>query len=320
MNSRFSGHQINESIELFNEPFSCYESNEFVNSKSHASKTNNGAEQVIPEQISPRKQPESNKPNFVPHKSFPSMSEALSREENKIFGVHIVAALISREGRKLVASAPFAAVEYVSSSSTCCFNCGKDSNLRMECKHCINIWFCSQKCSLNKHHKKVCNPIHHKSDCKIVRLATKIMHVAVKKFANIDMFSKFSSEVMMQNKTTYNISPPYSEYGEILKLKCYPEEQNFTMAKRVAKLLKLLPEFSEFTYNYRNSFYIAYCHITCIALNSFFEQKRIAKGGSLKSFHIFDIMSRFNHSCKQNVVHYIDDDNMTYCEATADFH
>lgn len=257
------------------------------------------------------------KKNSDANESFPCMADALSREDNEKFGVHIVAKRDIVEGEVLLATSAFATVEFVSCTGSHCFHCGDANNYKqIECKHCIDVWFCSKKCSMNKTHKKTCNRIHAKKDCKVTRLVTEIMNVASKKFDSIELFLQFCSEVMMLKKNTNKCLPPYSEYGELLTLKGYPEESHTLIAKRVVKLLKLLPQFSSLVNKDHQLFLIAYRHARCTPLNMFSGEQEIAKGGKMHKIEIYDILSRFNHSCEPNIDHYLDDDGVTYCSAT----
>lgn len=256
---------------------------------------------------------------IVVNRSFPCMSNAITQKESKRFGQHLVAVRDIDEGETLMTISAFASIEYVKCTGARCFSCGTTENYnRIQCEHCIDIWFCSKRCSSNKQHRNKCNPFYDKTDCKSIRLVAEIINVATKRVPNSETFFMFCSGILFSNKNAMNCQPPYSEYGMLLKLKGKREEIHRSIAKRVVSLVKSLPQLESVGVNYNRMLYnLAYKHAVTLPLNTFSEQTPISEGGVLKRFAIYDILSKFNHSCDPNVNHYInDDDDLTYCTAT----
>lgn len=251
----------------------------------------------------------------------PIKSDLLVLSKNEEFGVHIVAKQDIEIGKQLLDSSAYAKIMYVSCSGSCCFSCGEINDFKkIECKHCINVWFCSRKCSQNREHKVRCYPMFEKNDCKIIRLVAEIMKVGSNEFISTEMYLKFCHESLSNNSNENIGLSSYSEYGEILTLKSHPEERHPFIARRVADLIGLVPQFSSVARESRRLLIrIAYRHSICVAFNAFSIEKNIAKGGTLHKFELHNIMSRFNHACQPNVEHFIleedGDDYTTYCIA-----
>lgn len=252
---------------------------------------------------------------FEAAKSFPCMADVLGLKENITFGKHIVAESHIGVGKTVMVSPAYASIEYLSSHPDTCFHCGK-ADIQIQCQYCIDVWFCSEKCALNKLHQKNCNKMFDRNDCKSVRLVTKIIDTASKSIP-VDTFLEFCGGILWKNKKTKDCKPPYSEYGEILQLKGKAEEIHVSIARRVVKCVKRLPQFDSCsTPGYeRNLFYLAHRHTTTIDLNTFSEETAVAEGGFCTRFSIHDVLSRINHSCAPNLHHCIDENNITYCIA-----
>lgn len=60
-------------------------------------------------------------------------------------------------------------------------------------------------------------------------------------------------------------------------------------------------------------FNLAYRHTTTIQLNMFSEVSKVTSGGISTRFNVYDILSRYNHSCVPNIHHMIDEDETTCC-------
>lgn len=258
--------------------------------------------------------------SFVSNESFPSMSNALTLAENAEFGKHVIASRDINIGEMLMAASAFASVEYVSCIGQCCFECGKTGNENIRCDHCINVWFCSERCSLSQTHREKCNTMFSKDDCKMVRLVTEIIRVAVDAVVDLKPFMEFAhgilNDTQESNPPSRKYRPPYSLYAEMLQLKAKPEEHHRRIADCALKYVKQLPKLKSQNDHFgRLLFHMAYRHTTTLSLNTFSEQEAISKGALLHRYSIFDALSRLNHSCHPNLSSWIDDDDITYCTA-----
>lgn len=198
--------------------------------------------------------------------------------------------------------------------------------MKIQCEHCVNVFFCGKKCSLNRAHKKRCDLIYSKNDCGTIRLVTQIINEASKKMSSIQLFLEFCFEMIFKREDAKQSQLLYPEYASIFQLKEKPEERHNFIAKRVVKIIKLLPQFKSINkQDERILFHVAYCHATCLQLNTFSESQEITKGGTVHKCNIYNSLSIFNHSCDPNVYHYIndgdydyidDDNDTTHCVAT----
>lgn len=260
--------------------------------------------------------------HFEAHEAFPGLTRALTLKTNKRFGTHIVGNDHIDDGKIVVATAPFASIEYLVCISGGCFACGKITESRIKCPNCIDVWFCRKRCYTSPTHKTKCNAMFDSSDCQIVRLATEIISVMCT-FSEITTILEFCRGVLFWKKPTKNLRHPYSQYAEILSLKG-PSDQPVDVAKvrRVVKLSMRMEKLKAVSPNIgteekiRILFSWAYSLVNSISLNTFSEQIKCSKGGALMRYSIFDFLSRFNHSCDPNLEHYIDSDEKTYCVTT----
>lgn len=255
--------------------------------------------------------------DFVADESFPCMANILSMKEDEEFGKHIVADCAIDLGKVVLATLPFASIEYLTSTGAGCFICGKSLNCNfIECPHCVNVHFCSKRCSMSEIHKSKCNHIFKKSDCHIVRLAFAMISVALDSVSNIETMLDFCRGILFfENKTKKCCRPPFSQYKEIIRLKGKSEEEHFSIAKRVCKYVMMSPKFrshrpADFE---RIIYHLAVRHAACIQLNSFSEKFDVSEGGICTRLYIYDIFSRINHSCAANLHHYIDDNGIMSC-------
>lgn len=145
--------------------------------------------------------------------AFPHMSGALTLKESKKFGKHVVTRQDLAAGDMVIATSPFASIEYLECSGDGCFECGKASTKKIECPRCINVWFCSNRCTSSRVHRVKCLPLFERQDCRKVRLATEIINVAINRTRCIQMFFELCRAVLLLNKPTQKYCPPYSEYG-----------------------------------------------------------------------------------------------------------
>lgn len=106
------------------------------------------------------------------------MANAISFEDNEIFGKHIVAKCDIETGKIVMVVDAFASIEYLSSVQEKCFECGKTKNAdAFSCSHCIDVWFCSPKCSFSTAHQSKCNKIFNRHDSREVRLVTEMIKI-----------------------------------------------------------------------------------------------------------------------------------------------
>lgn len=253
--------------------------------------------------------------NFDGHKSFPYMANVLTFQEDKKFGKHVSAKLDIDVGNVIMITNAFASIEYLSSVCSRCFECGRaESDNAFQCPHCIDLWFCSTKCSLSKVHHSMCKNFFDKNDCRIVRLVTEILKIALEMAEDIQTMMDFSRGILFFDKKSGNCIPQYSRYGELLQLKGHLRQEHISIARRVVKCITLLPEFHSLNSQefQRTIFYLAHRHASTINLNAFCEEFSCKKGISCL-FSLYDVLSRFNHSCEPNVKNIIDDNNTMHC-------
>lgn len=254
--------------------------------------------------------------SFEADKAFPWMSNALSLQENIKFGKHVIAQRDIDVGQVIMATPGFASIECLSSIDGHCFQCGNVKKIGfIQCPHCINLWFCSKRCYSNKAHRSKCKKIFQASDCYIVRLVTEIITVAFE-MTDVETMIDFCRGILFFGKKHKNLQPPYSSYGEVLRLKGLTEEMHFEIAKRIVKCILRLPKFkSSATEDFQRMILnIAYRHVVTIEVNVFSEESNVSRGVSTR-FVIYDILCRFNHSCSPNIHHFNDENNITHCVA-----
>lgn len=257
--------------------------------------------------------------DFEADTTFPSMSKILSRKENQKFGKHIVANADITIGKMVIAAHPFASIEYLSCSGLGCFACGKASDHKIKCTHCIAIWFCSNRCRANKLHQAKCDRRFESSDCQIIRLTSEMNCVACNLIGDFGILLEFCRGILFDNKNYMKCQPPFSLYGEILSLKGQENLVKSSIARNAVKHVKQLPQIAALSLSEQQKrilFSMAYRHADCIALNAFSEDVAWTKGGVCTRFYIFDIISRINHSCDPNIDHFLDDDDVTYFVAS----
>lgn len=221
----------------------------------------------------------------------------------------------------MVATPPFADINFCSSVDQRCFHCGKEKNRNFfECPYCIDTWFCSQKCrNSNEDHASICDDTFNREDCYIIRLATEIIRSAFQRAQNIDAFVDFCCGVLFSHKKSRNCLPPFSTYGEILQLKG-GDGANVEKAHRVVKCLRTLPEIRPYLksntteHDFRRiCFHLAISHIEIVPLNAFSDVLSSTKNSIQHSVKIYDSLSRINHSCDPNLDTILDDDGTMFC-------
>lgn len=257
--------------------------------------------------------------SFEAHDSFPSMVKVLSLNENKRFGKHLIANSNIDVGDCIMAAPAFASIEYLVRTGLGCFECGEVTECKIQCSHCIDIWFCSDRCRKSENHQQKCDPLFESSDCRIVRLTTQIITTAFNSVVDISSMLEFCRGLLLHNKKSNKCHPPYSEYGEILTLKGQPNPVDSKIARRVVKYIMQQHQFESVSLNVqelkRILFTIAYRHANSIPINAFDENVKCSEGGAYVRLAIFNVLCRINHSCNPNLDHYIDDDDVTYCVA-----
>lgn len=239
--------------------------------------------------------------------------------DNSQFGRHIIANSEIDIGETVMKERAFASIEYVSSIRKKCFTCGDSWNLEfVKCPHCMNIWFCSRRCSKNKVHIVKCNKIFENTDCNIVRLTTEIVRVASEMVPDMRTLTDLSSSILHSKKTSSQFLPPFSKYVEMLQLKGNPKFDYIAIAKRavvcIRELLKINSQSDEFKYYERTLFYLVYQHVVSIEVNAF-SYEVPCENGVLTHLSMHDIVSRFNHSCAPNLYYITDEHNIGHCIA-----
>lgn len=256
--------------------------------------------------------------SFEGQKSFPHMTNVLSFKHDEIFGNHIVANCDIDVGKVVIATPPFADLEFFSSIDERCFHCGKIKNREFfSCPHCINTWFCSKRCSLDEIHASKCDATFNREDCYAVRLATQMIKIAFQKTPNVKALVDFCFGVLFFEKESRQCLPPFSNYGEILQLQSFTERSNIKKAHRVVEYLASLPEFdflvNDNSFDFRRKLlHLALSHINTIPLNSF-SVDEFSDNHVRCIVSIFDFMSRINHSCTPNLDTILDENGIMYC-------
>lgn len=244
--------------------------------------------------------------SYPENPKYPGVASVISIAENATYGKHVIAKYDLEVGQVIIAATAFASVEVLSSVNKCCFNCGKHFSDRfVQCKHCSNLWFCTKRCSLNQAHRAKCQSIFNYNDCCITRIVTEVIISMIEKMANVKTFLQFCRYILLCEEKPANCTPdeaPFSQYAEILRLKGRREFEHIAIANRVMKRVKSL-------YNViddRTLFYIACRHASAIRMNSFMN-KLNENHGICTYIEVYDFVSRFNHSCAANVVHFTDE-------------
>lgn len=251
--------------------------------------------------------------SFEPHSAFPWMSNALAIRESKKFGTHIRAERDIDVGETLMETPGFASINYISSVDGRCFECGKVSTLK--CEHCLNLHFCSIRCSNCKIHRDMCDSIHSVNDCQKVRLVTKIMTIALK-IANVEVLMDFCRGILLCGKNPKDLRPPYSAYAEILRLKGKTNSSSLYIANQAVKRIQSMSDFElPGTQDFKKLFInIALRHTASIDLNVFSDEIKLNHGVKIR-YVLYDVLSRFNHSCASKVHHFFNDDDVLQCLA-----
>lgn len=255
-------------------------------------------------------------PPFVPN--------IISLNESNIYGTHFVATIDIEAGQELIVTAPFASVGYIKPHKFGCIGCGKSSAKKIYCDHCFGVWFCSQKCEKSRYHRSRCDTSFKRSDCEDVRLATKIISVAFDAADNVEAFAKFLVDLLFCKTSTTNhrtCKPPYSTYGEMLKLVSnsqHPTDEQIAKVKRVVSYAENLPQIKSLQMQHKKKllFELALRHILSFPIYTFGEEIPYQNGICYSRYYIYDLFSRFNHSCDPNVDHYVDDNEETHLFAS----
>lgn len=255
---------------------------------------------------------DSRQPSFESHELFPCMANTMSLKKNKHFGVHVVADTEIDVGQPMVSASPFACIEYLECTGKGCFQC--DKTAKIKCAHCIDLWFCSSFCKANILHQNTCDTRFVNSDNREVRLISSMSIVAINTFKDLGTVLEFSRAVIFTNRKSSSCRRPYSEYAELLQLQGQAEPEHAAMSRRVVQFIMETQQLESFDRSKceelkRMLFYLAYNHANSLNLNSFAEKIDCSPGGSLVRYYIFDVLSRFNHSCDPNIELYLDDND-----------
>lgn len=257
--------------------------------------------------------------SYEPDVAFPCMVNILSLKANKAFGFHIAATQDIAAGDVVIATHPFAVIDYLECTGSGCFKCGNVPKSKIQCENCINVFFCSNSCKSSRTHRTKCDKRFDRNDCRIIRLATQIITVVINVVSDIKTLLEFCRGLLYSKKKSKQCRPPYSTYGEILQLQEHHDSDNASKARRVVKhVMRQLESLDSVDTESleRILFNLAYRHVNSILINAFAEENICSKGGVYTRFFMFDVASRLNHSCDPNVEHYTDDDEMTYFVAS----
>lgn len=247
----------------------------------------------------------------------PPPSEAIVEKVNRAFGNHLVANREILAGEVIFDASAFAEIDYLSCTDPGnCFTCGCQlSTTKIQCQNCIEVWFCSNKCSSNRFHRQKCNSFHVNTDCRAIRLVTEIINIASKRAHHVMPFIEFCEGILNNRTRDKYCQTPFSDYVVMLKLKGKEGDGHRAIAERAKQLVKNLPQFQSIVDSEQTIFNMSLRHAASLELNSFAEENVVSKGGTLHRFAIYSRLSRFNHSCDPNINHVIDDYNVTHCIA-----
>lgn len=217
------------------------------------------------------------RPSFEASDAFPSLAKVLSMKQNKKFGIHIVANENIDAGQTVLIAPPFACAEYLVNTGEGCFQCNKRSKTRIRCDHCIDVWFCSHLCKAGQAHRKRCDRTFINDDGPKVRLVAKIISTVLNAFGDVSTLFDFCREVLCSDKKTQQCRPPFSLYGEILKLTEDVDPNHAKIARRVVKIMLQKPSFEEFSRQQtealkRDLFVVSYHHANILDIYGFSEQ------------------------------------------------
>lgn len=224
------------------------------------------------------------------------------------FGCHVVTQSLINAGTNILTTMAFACVDCLYNFGKGCFNCGNIPKQQIKCSYC-NIWFCSELCKSRKSHRRRCDSRFLSSDCHLTRLVCEIIFVAVKKLGTIESVIEFYIKVISSQETN-----DFLQYAQIIQLKKRDKVSHSEIARRVAKIISGLYDVESIDLQ-RKLFHLAMCHVNCLELNEFSEDKRCTEGGGLKKYYIYDIISRFNHSCVPNIETYLNRKDEMMCVA-----
>lgn len=246
---------------------------------------------------------------------FPWVSSKLSIQKSEQFGNHVVANDDIDVGEVVMETSGFANIEVLTSINSSCFHCGKCFDEKfIQCKNCIKLMFCSIKCRRSSEsHRNICKNIFSSEDCFIVRLVYEMIVTALKQFQNIENMLYFTRRVLFTNINIENLVPPYSSYGEMLRLKGRIDEKYSAIAHRVSRYIFQFRQFE--TSQKRLIFHLAWRLSSTIEINCFSEDTMLEEGTCTR-YSMYDALCRVNHSCSPNIDHYDDEHNMKICTAT----
>lgn len=223
------------------------------------------------------------------------------------FGCHVVTRNKINAGQHILKTKAFAWIECLFNIGNGCFHCGSMPKHQINCSSC-NAWFCSELCKSRKGHKGRCDTRFLTSDCHITRLVTEMITVAIKKLGNVDQVVNFYTEVNLSKE-----EDNFTQYAEIIRLKKLDKISHSEIARRVTKII--MASFDVNIVLQRKLFCIAMNHANCLEVNEFSEEEICTKGGGLRRYYIYDIISRFNHECLPNVETFLTKDDEMVCVA-----
>lgn len=243
-------------------------------------------------------------------------SKLLSIAKNDTFGKHVIARANIEANTLLCVSKEFASIHCIESIGSTCLVCGKPKDKKFYCSSCMDVYFCSEECSRNQIHERVCNRTFLQSDCYQTRLAVEIIQRAFS-LSTPEEVIRFANDTLFKKAENQTCQPLFYEYVEMLKLKgliCQSNELTKKM-KRVVDCILSLPKVAESNTSRHALNILASRHLATIDINSFSEEFSILKGKCTR-YSMHPMLSRINHSCAPNVEHFYDDNNAIRCVTT----
>lgn len=227
------------------------------------------------------------------HRAFPNVAKCLVLSENDEFGVHVVAGRDIEKGELLIVSEPFGHCEYFDTQGRYCSECGRSP------------------------HMDFCTKTFKPSDKYEVVLATHMLAAAFKRLKlTHELFIEFCYNIIEKRTTSNKCVPPYSSYGEVLRLIRKSNGSASADAETVVqRLIKMEPELNclvnekDMRQKIKR---IAELHISAIPINVF--SCKSSNRDLADQYYLYDFISRINHSCDPNLDTFIRDDGVMECK------
>lgn len=249
--------------------------------------------------------------SFQTHNVFPFIANSFSLNENKEFGVHVVAETQIQAGEIVFVTKPFASIKYLIRTSEGCFECSKITQQKIQCLHCIDVWFCSTACKASRNHRIICDKRFKSSNCRMSRLAIEIIAIGIKEFGGIGPLYEFHRTSSSGNSLKHLL---HLKLRELLNLKKETPPNGLNIVRYVTKFFEHMESVNEELK--RKLFFLSSTVVNSLTLNSFSDERNCSAGGACVDYFIFDVFCRINHSCCPNINHVLDDDGFIECIAT----